>query len=164
MSAEKTFNGLPGWAKGVVAVAVIGGIGISAYLIYKKIKARNASANSRKEIDEVNKEINDQIKKGVKPTLTPSQIAAMANALQTAMDGYGTDYGAVLNQLVKLRNDLDILALNKSFGVRKINSGRGNPAADFEGTLGQCLTDELSDTRIGEVNMMLAKKGIKFRY
>lgn len=164
MSAEKTFVGLPKWAQGLIAVAVVGGIGISAYLIYKKIKDAAARRDSKKEVEDINADLNAEIKAGKKLTIKPSEISGIANNLKTAFDGYGTDYSSILKNLAKVNNQLDLLAVIKSYGVRKINSGRGNPASDFEGTLGQALAEELSSAELNAVNLMLAKKGIKQRF
>jgi len=164
MSAEKTFNGLPGWAKGVIAIAGVAGIGIASYLIYKKIKNAAALKDSTKEIADVNADLNASIKSGKKLTLSSSDVASIANNLKTAMDGYGTNYEMILKNIVKINNQSDLLAVIKSFGVRKISSGRLNPEPNFEGTLGQALVEELDDARLTAINNMLARKGITQRF
>ncbi len=164
MSAEKTFNALPGWAKGVIAVAAVAGVAIGTYAIYKKVKNMKALRDSKKEVDDINADLNKEIQKGMKPTLPASQVSGIANNLKTAFDGYGSDFDMILKNLVKVNNQLDLLAVIKAYGVRKVSSGRGNPSPDFEGTLGQTLAEELSATELQAVNMMLAKKGIKNRF
>lgn len=164
MGAEKTFNNLPPLAKTVITIGVVAGIGIAAYLVYKKIKNIQATKDAKKEVGDVEDDLAKLKKAGKKQTLSQSDIAGIANNLKTAMDGYGTDFDMILKNLVKVNNQVDLLAVIKSFGVRKISSGRYSPAPDFEGTLGQALAEELSAKELGAINSMLAKKGIGQRF
>ena len=164
MSAEKTFNGLPGWAKGLIAVASVATVLAGTYMIYKKIKHMQSLKDSKKEVDDVNADLNKEIQAGKKPTLSASQVSGIANNLKTAMDGYGSDFDMILKNMVKVNNQIDLYAVIKAYGVRKISSGKGNPSPDFEGTLGQTLAEELSGTELQALNGMLAKKGIKNRF
>lgn len=162
--AKQSFTGLPPWAKGVIAVAIIGGIG---FLIYKVVKVpgkiKEGSGN-RQEDKAVNKDLDNLITSGKGPTLSKTQITQYANQLQSAMDGYGTDNAKILNIFNNVKNDADVLAIISAYGTRKLSSGTWNPEPNFEGTLGGALVNEQSNTEISKLNTLLSKKGIKHRF
>lgn len=164
MSTEKTFQGLPGWAKGIIAVTVVAGAAYGIYLLNRKLKSIAATRDAKKEVDSINADMNEAIKSGKKLTLSQSEIAGIANNLHTAMDGYGSNFDMIIKNMVRINNQVDFLAVVKSYGVRKISSGKGNPAPDFEGTLGQAFADELNAKELSAINLALAKKGIKHRF
>jgi hypothetical protein len=155
---------LPPWAAGLISVAIIGGIGFTAYMIYRKVKQMKADKASKKEVSDINDDIKKLQKTGIKQTLSASEIASIANNLFTAMDGYGTNYDMILKNMVRVNNQIDLLAVINSYGVRELSSGKGNPAPNLRGTLGQAFADELSSDEMNAVNMMLARKGIKQRF
>jgi hypothetical protein len=157
-------NKMPPWAVGVLVVAGIGVVGISGFLIYKKIKNMKAEKDSKKEVGDVDDDLKALQKSGKKLSLTGSEIASIANNLFTAMDGYGTNYDMILKNLVRVNNQVDLLAVIKSYGVRELSSGRLNPEPNFKGTLGQAFAEELSSTQLSAINLMLAKKGIAHRF
>lgn len=160
----KFLNDMPGWAKGVIGIATVAAVGISAYLIYKKIKNIQATKDAKKEVGDIENDLDKLKKLGKKQSITNSEVAGIANNLHTAMNGYGTDYDAILKNLVKVNNQVDLLAVIKNYGVRKLSSGKLNPAPDFEGTLGQAFSEELTSQQLNGVNSMLAKKGITQRF
>lgn len=163
-ATNKFISDMPGWAKGVIGVAIIGGAALGAYMIYKKVKNMKAERDSKKEVGDIDEDLNKLKKAGKKLTLTASEISSIANNLFTAMDGYGTNYDMILKNLVRVNNQLDLLAVIKSYGVREISSGKLNPEPNFKGTLGQSFAEELSSTQLNGLNMMLAKKGITQRF
>ena len=165
MAKGEIFEGLPGWAKGVIAVAVVGG---GAYLIYelqKGVKNIKKNAGSKSEAGAVTTELNTlNTASSTKQTLSPAQATAMANMLFTAMDGYGTDSVTIMKQLLQLKNQADWLAVNNAYGVRTLSSGRFNPEPDFTGTLTASLANELGvlDAELQQgVNKQFAARGIK---
>lgn len=147
----------------LITVGVMVGIGITGYLVYRAIKTSKLTKSSREEASASNSELNNLLVQGKKATLSNSQSIAVANALFTAMDGYGSDYGVIAREFAKINNDVDMLSVVKAFGVRTISSGRGNPSSNFTGTLQQALKDELDDSEVTALNNMLARKGIKNR-
>lgn len=155
---------MPGWAKGVTVIAVIGGVAITSYLIYKKIKNIQAEKNSKKEVGDVDDDLKKLQQSGKRLSLTGSEISSIANNLFTAMDGYGTNYDMILKNMVRINNQVDLLAVIKSYGVRELSSGKLNPEPNFKGTLGQAFAEELSSAQLAAVNGMLARKGITHRF
>lgn len=158
---SESFLGLPGWAKGLVAVAVVGGVGYIGFKIYKKLS--NTDKGQKKEEKSWDKEaeaLNKDPK--TKATISTQQLQSYANVLQTAMNGMTTNVGAITSVFNALKNDADFAGLTAAFGVRTINSGV-YLVPDFTGTLAACLTDELSTSEKNDLNTILAKKGIKYR-
>jgi len=161
----KHFSELPSWAKGVVAIVVIGGIGFAGYKIYKGIqKAQNTKGESKEKKD-VNADLNQEIKSGKAPTLSDSQISGYANQLKASFDGYGTDNATVGRVFSAMNNDADILLLIKDYGTKTISSGKFNTTPDFTGTLPETISDEMSSDDIATyITANLVKKGIKYRF
>jgi hypothetical protein len=164
MAKGEIFKELPKWAQGVIAVAIIGGIGIVGYNIYKTIQKKQNQKDQKKELDNANNTVVNLTKAGQKPSLDSFKLAQLANQIHSALNGYGSDESAVYRVFLQVKNDLDVVNLTKAYGIRKLSSGNWNPATDFEGTLGQSLTEELSAKEIEALNMILAKKGIKYRF
>lgn len=158
----KTTN-LPAWSKGIIGVLIAGGSAFALFKLYQYFGKLKEQEGQKAEADTTAKALADLTKAGKGGSLTKVQVDQLANKLQTAFAGYGTDYNAILNVFVQIKNDFDILSLRQAYGVRKISSGRFNLASDFEGTLDQTLIEELSQKDISALNMVLAKKGIKNR-
>jgi hypothetical protein len=154
---------LPAWSKGIIGVLIAGGSAFALFKLYQYFGKLKEQEGQKAEADTTAKALADLTKAGKGGSLTKVQVDQLANKLQTAFAGYGTDYDAILNVFVQIKNDFDILSLRQAYGVRKISSGRFNLASDFEGTLDQTLIEELSQTDIQKLNMILARKGIKNR-
>ena len=165
---EKTGNfisSMPSWAKGVIGVGVMLGIGLLSYKIYTGIKARNEQKGSRQEESNVSNELKKLSGSDkTKPTLTPAQLSIFANSLSTAMDGYGHNVTDIYRVFANMKNDADVLALIKAYGTRTLSSGRFNPEPNYTGALGGAITLKLSTEEIDALNMMLAKSAIKYRF
>lgn len=165
MNLGKTFEGLPGWAKGGIAVAVVGVTGLVGFTIYNKIKKYMDLAKERQSGKDVKKEIAKLKSEGnIKPTISDVQAGIMSTQLKAAFDGVGTDRAAVFNILSALQNEADILVLIDVYGIREINSGI-YLVPNFKGTLPETIMNEMDVSEItgksrNDINEMLAKKGI----
>jgi hypothetical protein len=169
MSIGSTFNSLPPWAKGTIAV--IGTVGVVA-IGYYGVKAVKTFINNKnttgqdKEVGEATSELQKLNKDSkTKQKLSKLTIETIANAIKDESDGIGLEhnyYWAVSTQLNKLQNDADYLALVDAFGVRTINSGIYF-VPDFKGTLSQVIHHALPQGDVDDLNKLLKKKGIKYR-
>lgn len=164
MAKGELFKELPEWAKGVIAVLIVGGASFIGYKIYKESQKQKLLEGAKAENDSVKAEL-DKLNADVakKQTLTRSQVTAMANAIFAAMDGFGTDSLAIGKQLLQLKNQADWLALSSAYGIRTLSSGKLNPEPDFTGTLLSSLTNELGvidSTYTGKFNTMFKQRGI----
>lgn len=159
--ATKTFQGLPQWAQGVIAVGILGGVG---YLIYKLNQA-SKNKNQREEDRNWNKAfdtLNSNPK--TKSNYSKEQLLSFANSIEQAMQGYGTDEAAISRVIRQMKNDADFAGLSAAFGVRTISTGALNPEPNFKGTLSGALTNELSNAWVTSLNKALEKQGIKYRF
>jgi hypothetical protein len=154
----------PGWAKGVIVIAALAGTGLLIYSIRKKIKNEQNLKGAKQEVDSAEATIKTLTTSGQKATLDNLKLNSIANQLQTAFEGYGTDVSSVYRALTSINNDIDMVNLIKVFGIREITSGKLNPAPNFKGTLSQVVTDELNTSEIKALNDLLARKGIKYRF
>ena len=164
MAKGELFKQLPPWGKGVIAVGILAGVGIVAYSVYKKLQKDKGLKGAKQELDSVAQATQDLTKAGQKPSLDSFKLAQIANQIHSALNGYGSDESGVYRAFAQVKNDLDVVNLTKAYGIRKLSSGNWNPAPDFEGTLGQSLTEELDAKEVAALNMLLAKKGIKYRF
>ena len=162
--AQKSFLGLPPWAKGVVAVAVVGGIAYGVYAISKALKDKKENKDDEEEQKGWASE-EEKIEKDPKrkSTLSSASLSSKANKIFAAMDGYGTDEEAIISVFRSLKTDGDFIGLQKAFGIRTIDSGYLNPTPNFKGTLNAAITDELSNYYKQRINKILTDKKIKYR-
>jgi len=156
--AQKSFLGLPPWAKGVVAVVAIGAAG---YAIYKVTQMLNGDdEQDAKETGEVQLEIERESKK--KPaSYADSQYRTFANTIETAGFDTGTDEAAIYSTFRKLKNNTDYLKLLNAWGKpnRKVYEwGVGRNM-----TLPQYIRWEMNDSEVKKVNDILQSKGITYR-
>jgi hypothetical protein len=164
MVQEGIFKGLPKWAQGVIAIAIIGGAGFVGFKIYKGIQKRKELEGSKNEISEAKQEA-DNLNQN--PTtaqkISAIQMAVFANSLHEALNGVGTQVNGVYKVFANMNNKADVLGLIKAYGSRKINSGI-YLVPDYEGSLSGALINELDNLEITALNMMLAKKAIGIRF
>lgn len=161
--ASESFLGLPPWAKGVVAVALIGGASYIAWKIYKGIQQGQEGKGGRKEDkswDEAFDKLNSNSQ--TKATISKPQMLAYANVLQAAMNGMGTDSDQVKSVFKNIKNDADFAGIASSYGVRTLNSGIWG-VSDYKGTLAGALADELSQSDKDIINKDLASRKITYK-
>ena len=155
----------PQWAKGVIALAAIGG----GYLLYRGIKkqadkAKGIKTSSSSELPaNINADIKEQAKK-TPLSYSLSVYETYAQDLYGAMYRFGTDEDTIFRIMGYMKNDADVLQLIKAYGVRPAGGGQvfvGNA------TLNEWFSDELDTTDIGIINKTLAAKknpSINYRF
>lgn len=94
---------------------------------------------------------------GQQASFNTSQYASFANQLESAMAGPGTKESVIFSVYYQMNNDLDIVLLDKAFGMR--STFWTSPA-----NLQQWLRDDLSAKDMEKLNDLLAAKGITKRY
>ena len=102
---SESILGLPTWAKGVLAIAVVGGVGFIGWKVYKKMSDASKEKEQRKEDKSWDKEA-DALNKDpkTKATISQTQLQSYANVLKAAMDGMTTNVGAINNVFKALKN------------------------------------------------------------
>lgn len=154
------FNELPTWAKGTLAVIVVGGVALFGMDVLKRIKidAKKGEASNAKN------ELQNLAKKGIKPTITQTQAMGYAKQIVAAANEWGTDEEKIYNVFANLNNDADIYLLISTFGVQE---WKGTFTAFFSyesGTLSYLLSYELSSSEIAKINKLLSDKGINYKF
>ena len=162
--AKESFLGLPPWAKGVVAIAVVGGIGYAVYKL-SQLKQTDDEKSDKDEANYQKNELEKEIKK--KPLSYPlSQYKTFANIIEEACNEEGTDEEAIYSTFRKLKSNSDYLALQIAWG----NPTRFvTPSWYIFYTTGknfsipQLLRNDMSNSEISKVNKILSNNGIKYR-
>jgi len=155
------FKDLPAWAKGTIAIVVVGGVAFLGYKLYKGISSAVNISESEKALLDVN---NDIKKSTEKPSYNCSQYRAFADSLFEAMSGMGTDEEEIFNIFRQMKNTLDILLLTKAFDIRDYTDDRVFIFNTKAMNLNQWLSAELSTSNKKELNKILSSKGIKYTF
>jgi len=170
----ESYNQLPSWSKGIIAV---GGVAILSFIVwnaYKKIK----DAKSLEEALSVSKDAKDEAnvlqRKGIKASYSPTQYESFALKLVEAMNGCGTTLDSVKAVFEEMKNKTDVLRLIETFGVRYY---RPCPATDpfsyarymydektFGGNIQTWLQYDLTQSEIKSINTILSSKNIDFKF
>jgi hypothetical protein len=181
----EVWQGLPPWAKGVVAIGgiAIGYFGVTSFI--GKLKADAALADARATQQNQEKELEDLQNQGVKPSFPTSQYKQWADELQNQFDGcdsgglripvdpryfggiFWSNSGAkIANILLQFKNDADFLALSTAWGASRTydQCGPSWATGSFTGNLSQSVTDELDTREIIALNEYLATKKISYRF
>lgn len=98
------------------------------------------------------------------PTYSNAMFTGWANSLYKSMDGVGTSYGAIINVMGYMQSDTDVLKLIVTFGVRNRKSNNPFSSEATPLTLPSWFAEELSDNEIANVNLILSKKRIGYRF
>jgi hypothetical protein len=150
----------PQWAKGVIALAAIGG----GFLLYRGItkgikkKADEAKGIKPSSSSELPANISTDIKEQAKKTPLSYRLSVYdtyAQDLYGAMYRAFTEEDTIYRIMGYMKNDADVLQLIKAFGVRPAGAGQfwlGNA------TLNEWFSDELDSRELGIVNKILASK------
>ena len=143
---------IPGWAKGVAVIIVIGIIAFVVYKFYKDFKPRT------KEQKDLEKDQDTFIEQGQKPSFPRSQYKAFADTIQQENLSFNTDEKKIYNIFNQMKNDLDITLLVEAFGNRRPQFTLNEVA------LTPFLNEDLNKSEIEEINKILIAKNIKFRF
>jgi hypothetical protein len=166
---SEMFQGLPSWAKGVIAVGVLGGIAIVGYVIYKKINDATEEGKEEKKtkdvLDENDKEIKELEKKGIRRSATLSSLGATANIVENLLSGAETpasEYKAALMVAQSVRNPLDWAYLVKAFGSRDIPDAFSVGLAKTKYSLGDLLKEQLDSRLVTPSTFQVGKFSKKY--
>lgn len=171
---EASYKGLPGWAKGTLAVGGLLIVGFTAYTIYKNAQKKKGLQQANKLSQDATKEVIELSKQGVVPSYGQSQYESFVLKLVLAMDGCGTDEESVYRVFEAMKNKADVLSLIKTFGVRFYQPcAASSPISytkwlydneSFGGGLSTWLSYDLTGSEIQKINAILSKKTIDFKF
>lgn len=146
-----------------ILIAVI----VLILIIYFIGKQMNKDKGEKQEIEAVDKDIEALKAKGIKGTLPVSAVAAIANNIAKELSKAGWTksdaFSGVYREILKIKNDADLLNVRKYYGVREINNGTGNIKANPKLTLNESIY-LFNPEEVGRINIALAKNGIKNRF
>jgi len=109
------------------------------------------------------------LEKKYKLSYNPSQYPAFANIIyESTKYGIGDNYGAVVDTLKKLKNDLDVNQLIKVYGTKQnyiFGIPQGAPRDLFTNLRAELGNEYggLTSYRISQINNDWSKKGIKYK-
>jgi hypothetical protein len=159
------YQGLPNWAKTTI---FIGGV-VVVYLVYRRVSAKiKADINAKYQkalVDASANEVKNLYNQGVVQTLTNSQLEGIASNLRQAFDGCGTDWSAITRSFEAMKNEADLQALIRVYGIRKYDACNWEfDFGDKELNLAGAISDECSGEEVDEINGILKRRGIKYRF
>jgi hypothetical protein len=143
---------IPGWAKGVAVIIIIGIIAFVVYKFYKNFKPKT------KEQKNLEKDQDTFVQEGQKPSFPRSQYKSFADTIQQENLSFDTDEEKIYGIFKQMKNDLDITLLVEAFGQRRPQFTLNDVA------LVPFLNEDLSKSEIEEINKILIAKNIKFRF
>lgn len=123
----------------ILVVILIAKNAISAYLKAKTQQVKNTT------------ELAGLAAAGQKANYSEDEYESMANAMYYSMAGVGTDERGVYTVIGKLKNDVDFIKLDQTFGIKDGYDLRG------------WLRDDMSGDEVVLINTILQKKGISKR-
>ena len=126
---NQTTQGLPSWAKGVIAVTVLAGAAFIAYKVYKLLNTTVTNITDRKDEKEtiklVDKEIKAKIKAGDSPTFNLSSYKSTANSIAEKVQGCldeAKETEVIKLIIARVKKPLDWMLLSQAFDTRKIDN------------------------------------------
>ncbi len=134
-------------------------VAILAYLTYRYVKSRLQTASHAAE---QKGEIDALKAAGQKANYTDAQYKAMANDLQEAMDGPGTEDDVVFDTFKKLKSDLDFIKLESAFGVREAKDNLFGYLDDED--LRGWIKGDLNASEIARLNNQLKVQNLTKRF
>lgn len=157
-----TFFTTPSLARTLVIIAII-------VLVFLLISWYRSSRKRRAQEKQFNEDY-DQLTKagGQKASFLATNYTQFADKIYEAgcsgVFCYGTDEQAIFDVFDKMANELDVLLLVKSFGLREERGTICLPGMDCGLGLGAWLQTELGEDDFIEVNRILSQKEIKYQF
>lgn len=154
--------------KWIIIGAIVLFILYKAYRIWKDAKdAKNYNAA----VNQSQTAINQLAQQGILPSYGQAQYTTLTNTIQQALDGCGAGFDETLKPAFeKMKNDADIYALIKAYGVRTIDKCglfNGDLNGDLSATLAykfSGLEDYMIDGSIEKINKILSGNGLTFQF
>lgn len=145
-------------------IAIILGVVIGGYIVYKLVKGIVRGTGDRREVQEAYNELDKANQNpATAQKITNFQAEQYANTIFTAVNGWATDEDAIAKVFSRLSNNADFLAVSKAFAIRTISAGTLNPEPDYKATMTEALHIDLDSTEKAMLNKILIKKNIKYR-
>jgi len=162
------WNGLPSYAKGIIAIAGTGVVIFAGWKIYKTIQKKGGIKGEKGAVKEADKELQTLIKDGEKLSFPKTNYESTANTIKNLLDGCETaqtEAEVVKNIQLVVKKPVDWYYLIKIFGVRTIDNC-GVLTGDTDYDLVSLLKDQLDSTVAGKdtieyLRLYLSKIGVQ---
>ncbi len=126
----RALQGLPTWAKGVVAVGIVVGAGIGVYYLVKFIKSiekRKGKNDTPKEtVDAAKDDLSEAIKNGQKLSFNESTYRGAAETILSLLNGceitVHTELNAIAEVIKVVKKPVDWLKLQAVFGQKDVDN------------------------------------------
>ena len=166
---KKFIDDIPPVFKGVLSLAAAGAAMFGAYKLYNYLKEQQANKDKSAEVDAASDEAKKLIKSGVKASLNEVQIKNMVNGIKEAFLNYDlitrSHVQPLYKELVKVKNDLDMLNLINSYGIQTIDFPYSKfTVNDYTGNLTESVKHFLNNSEVNAANGILARRKIKYRF
>jgi len=123
MAKGEIFGGLPSWAKGIIAVAIVGGAGYVAYKLYKKAKDLAGNKSEKAVTNENIKEFDKLQTQGQKLSKPIPAYQQLVNDIVVKLNGCETVYTEldVIKAIIRIvKKPVDWYYLVSKFGNKDI--------------------------------------------
>lgn len=152
-------------AKEYYQIVLYGGALIGIFLVGRALlRALNivdTAAERRQKLAEAEALKKAQQQLSVRPTQPDYYWKTLADSIWTSINVcVGDNYDAAENYLKQVKNDADFLKLVEYWGTRQLYCF-GIPTTS--GNLSTCISDELQQSRINNINNYYASRGMKYR-
>jgi hypothetical protein len=139
---------------GIQQIITLVALSVLVWLIVTKAKAYLSAISTN-----INQKTEIQVLEnlGMKLSYSKIEYLTIAENLDVAMRGLGTDEIAIISELEKIKNDLDFIQLNSAFGLR--SASFSNPS-----NLSNWLMSDLGTTIVQQINIQLKNKGLKKQF
>jgi len=124
MAKGEIFTGLPKWAQGLIAVAIIGGLGFIGYKIYKGVGKIKEDKDSKAVADDADKALKDELAKGNKLSFPAVNYSSAINTIVKLLNGcetFGSELQVVYEVMKVVKTPADWYYLVKTFGKKDID-------------------------------------------
>lgn len=145
-------------------LTIIGGLGLTVFGIVelRKWQKGKADRDAKKNVQAYLKNVDTDIKDTKQtPTKNKTNFVDLATQLYQALNNvFGGDADQVYRVFAQANNDADVLEIIKAFAVQPYTGGVYTQVLTLPGF----ITKKLTSDEITQLNMMLAKKAIRFRF
>jgi hypothetical protein len=145
----------------IAIIAVIGGV-----IVYKKVKNLFGGGNSY-DANSMNDQLSNLDINSGALTISPEDAIIIVNNLVVAMDWFGTDDQAVIDNIARCQTKDDLMLVIRTFGI-KLYSGLGLAQNWFERLystpkdLTGWIRAEMSGAHLAQVKAMFDNLGVPF--
>ena len=155
-------QGLPSWAKGVIAVVAVGGVVFIGYKVYKLLQDITQGKDQRDVIKSVKQEIKQELDAGKNPSHPMSVYRSAVNQIKSNLNDCEAninDETNVIKLLTKVvKNNLDWKILQQEWDVKEVEDCAIWTSTKYE--LAELLQDQLDQKYVFTLGKLVGENFI----